>query len=246
MKNRSLFQSEDALIDSIIPTKHSSTIGKPNKRLSTHCTTILHHWLNNRVLLRPPILPNPPPDIRLFSLTQPVKTRHHPLLQDLPLQTAQAWRRHSTHIQTRLETPKNFTKTTRSPTFRPRAAICNLPRHTTSSICSWRGGHYVPSRYACGAAIDCKSWEWRRCVGGRREMEGQRRLGICEGGGKRCEFWCRELSYGVDMRATRYPTAETHRECGSWKAKVSNGSREAVNHNKTTTISTTRDLSALT
>ncbi|CAF9923005.1 MAG: hypothetical protein ALECFALPRED_002285 [Alectoria fallacina] len=34
VKNRSLFQSEDALIDSIIPTKPSSTIGKPNKQFS--------------------------------------------------------------------------------------------------------------------------------------------------------------------------------------------------------------------
>ncbi|CAD6588702.1 MAG: hypothetical protein ASARMPREDX12_003415 [Alectoria sarmentosa] len=72
VKNRSLFQSEDALIDSIIPTKHSSTIGKPNKQFSYALPYYPTHLLISAYLASH----NPSKhDITLFSKTSLSKRR---------------------------------------------------------------------------------------------------------------------------------------------------------------------------
>ncbi|KAF6219962.1 hypothetical protein HO133_003787 [Letharia lupina] len=72
VKNRSLFQSEDALIDTIVPTTPSSTISKPKKQFSYTLPYYPTHLLISAYLASH----NPPKhDITLFSKTSLSKRR---------------------------------------------------------------------------------------------------------------------------------------------------------------------------
>lgn len=72
VKNRSLFQSQDALIDSIVPTNPSSTISKPKKQASYALPYYPTHLLISAYLASH----NPPKhDITLFSKSSLSKRR---------------------------------------------------------------------------------------------------------------------------------------------------------------------------